>query len=46
MAKHGLKAFDSDMHVYDAADLYDKYMNPKWWPSHSQRANATANMAG
>ena len=30
MAKHGLKAFDSDMHVYDAADLYDKYMNPKW----------------
>jgi len=28
--KHSLKAFDSDMHVYDAADLYDKYMNPKW----------------
>src|SRR5918999_1348805 len=21
---------DSDMHVYDAADLYAKYMNPKW----------------
>ena len=30
MAKHGLKAFDSDMHVYNAADLYDRYMNPKW----------------
>ena len=28
--KQGLKAFDSDMHVYDAADLYEKYMNPKW----------------
>src|ERR1051325_4036825 len=28
--KHGFKAFDSDMHVYDAADLYGKYMNPKW----------------
>ena len=26
MAKRGLNAFDSDMHVYDAADLYDKYM--------------------
>ena len=21
---------DSDMHVYDPADLYVKYMNPKW----------------
>jgi hypothetical protein len=28
--KNGFKAFDSDMHVYDAANLYDKYMNPKW----------------
>jgi predicted TIM-barrel fold metal-dependent hydrolase len=28
--KHGLKAFDSDMHVYDPADLYMKYMNPRW----------------
>ncbi|HEX2225725.1 MAG TPA: amidohydrolase family protein [Candidatus Binatia bacterium] len=28
--KNGMKAFDSDMHVYDAADLYAKYMNPKW----------------
>ena len=28
--KHGFKTFDSDMHVYDAANLYDKYMNPKW----------------
>jgi predicted TIM-barrel fold metal-dependent hydrolase len=28
--KQGFQAFDSDMHVYDAADLYDKYMDPKW----------------
>ena len=28
--KNGFRAFDSDMHVYDAADLYEKYMNPKW----------------
>jgi predicted TIM-barrel fold metal-dependent hydrolase len=28
--KNGFKAFDSDMHVYDPADLYEKYMNPKW----------------
>ena len=28
--KNGLRAFDSDMHVYDSADLYEKYMNPKW----------------
>ncbi len=28
--KNGLKAFDSDMHVYDAADLYERYMDPKW----------------
>jgi len=28
--KNGLRAFDSDMHVYDPADLYVKYMNPKW----------------
>jgi hypothetical protein len=28
--KHGLKACDSDMHVYDHPDLYSKYMNPKW----------------
>jgi uncharacterized protein len=28
--KHGFLAFDSDMHVYDSADLYEKYMNPKW----------------
>ncbi len=28
--KNGLKAFDSDMHVYDPAFLYEKYMNPKW----------------
>jgi predicted TIM-barrel fold metal-dependent hydrolase len=28
--KNGFKALDSDMHVYDPADLYVKYMNPKW----------------
>ena len=28
--KHGLMAFDSDMHVYDPPDLYVKHMNPKW----------------
>jgi len=28
--KNGLKTFDSDMHIYDPADLYVKYMNPKW----------------
>ena len=28
--KNGLRTFDSDMHVYDPADLYVKYMNPKW----------------
>jgi hypothetical protein len=28
--KNGYKTFDSDMHVYDAAGLYEKYMNPKW----------------
>ncbi|HUC98884.1 MAG TPA: hypothetical protein VMR88_10395, partial [Candidatus Polarisedimenticolaceae bacterium] len=28
--KNGLKAFDSDMHVYDHPNLYTKYMNPKW----------------
>ena len=28
--KNGFRAFDSDMHVYDAADLYNRYMDPKW----------------
>lgn len=28
--KKTFKAFDSDMHVYDAAGLYEKYMDPKW----------------
>ena len=28
--KNGLRVFDSDMHVYDPAFLYEKYMNPKW----------------
>ena len=30
MAKNGFRAFDSDMHVFEPADLYIKYMNPKW----------------
>ena len=30
MAKNGFRAFDSDMHVFEPADLYKKYMNPKW----------------
>ena len=30
MAKSGFKAMDSDMHVFEPADLYAKYMNPKW----------------
>ena len=30
MAKNGFRAFDSDMHVFEPADLYNKYMNPKW----------------
>ena len=29
MAKNGFRAFDSDMHVFEPADLYTKYMNPK-----------------
>ena len=28
--KNGLRAFDSDMHVYDPVFLYERYMNPKW----------------
>jgi predicted TIM-barrel fold metal-dependent hydrolase len=28
--KNGFKAFDSDMHVYDPADLYVNYMDPRW----------------
>jgi hypothetical protein len=30
MPKNGFRAFDSDMHVFEPADLYQKYMNPKW----------------
>lgn len=30
MSKNGFRAFDSDMHVFEPADLYTKYMNPKW----------------
>lgn len=26
--KNGLRTFDSDMHVYDPANLDEKYMNP------------------
>ena len=28
--KNGFRCFDSDMHVFDAADLYEKHMDPKW----------------
>jgi predicted TIM-barrel fold metal-dependent hydrolase len=28
--KNGFKVIDSDMHVYDPADLYVNYMNPAW----------------
>ena len=30
MAKNGFHAFDSDMHVFEPADLYTKYMSSKW----------------
>ena len=30
MGKNGLRAFDSDMHVFEPADLYQKYMDSKW----------------
>lgn len=30
MAKNGFRAFDSDMHVFEPADLYLKYMDSKW----------------
>ena len=30
MAKNGFQAFDNDMHVFEPADLYTKYMRPKW----------------
>ena len=30
MARNGYQVFDSDMHVYDAQNLYEKYMKPKW----------------
>jgi hypothetical protein len=28
--KIGFRAFDSDMHVFEPADLYQKYMDSKW----------------
>jgi predicted TIM-barrel fold metal-dependent hydrolase len=28
--KNGFQTIDSDMHVYDAANLYEQYMHPKW----------------
>ena len=40
--KNGLKAFDSDMHVYDPAFLYEKYMNPKG-ETVFHRGKGTAN---
>ena len=30
MAKNGFRAFDIDMHVFQPADLYAKYKDPKW----------------
>ena len=30
MSKNGFRAFDSDMHVFEPADLYTKYMNSEW----------------
>ena len=30
MAKNGFQALDNDMHVFEPADLYTKYMRPKW----------------
>jgi hypothetical protein len=33
------------MHVYDAADLYEKYMNPKW-ESAFLGDRGTASMVG
>ena len=39
MAKNGFRAFDSDMHVFEPADLYTKYMNPKMGrPDSARRA--------
>ena len=44
MAKSGFRAFDSDMHVFEPADLYTKYMNPKWG-ERIRAANRGRNMA-
>jgi predicted TIM-barrel fold metal-dependent hydrolase len=30
MARDGYRILDSDMHVFEPADLYEKYMDPKW----------------
>ncbi len=30
MARDGYKILDSDMHVFEPHDLYEKYMDPKW----------------
>jgi predicted TIM-barrel fold metal-dependent hydrolase len=30
MARDGYKILDSDMHVFEPYDLYEKYMDPKW----------------
>ena len=45
MAKNGYRAFDSDMHVFEPAGLYKKYMNPKWGERIPRRATAHASMA-
>ena len=30
MARDGYKILDSDMHVFEPYDLYEKYMDAKW----------------
>ena len=30
MAKNGFKAMDSDMHVFEPADLWQRYIDPKY----------------
>jgi uncharacterized protein len=30
MAKHGFKVFDSDMHIVEPADLWQRYIDPAY----------------
>ncbi len=44
---YALRTFDSDMHVYDPAYLYEKYMNPKWMTASAGKKRAGLDiMAG